>query len=784
MFVGLVSWVMADCESSVQGNNFLFGNKDQVNHEIIVDDISEGQQCDWSFIGNVANGGYISFIDESGNNTYTSSQCVNIIDQVTFNTEALINQMRLNPFYTAPSGILNYNGGQYFTIKIVYYHGSTSSLFGLVSEPVWYEYYITVFHAEKVEFIMQESCANVDYSYSSIVNTSSVPSTHQSISLQSSEGDNLDISTQLIQFTPTFTGYIVLEYSAVAHPGPSGNQGSGGAIVVYKEHQVSIGNLFDSHFTSVAHVPGPLLSSSPSTLMSSYIYTNGGQVEYAGSGVEQLGGQTYFNPSLASNGQNLVAVRSVSNGCLSPWRDTVFYITPTVVGFSKPVWDVGYTFSGDAGSVVTKNISGSVENVGVFHYGCSGETYNFKPNNHVSGLTLEYKIVFHDNLITTGNAAYGTDIQFTMPTSVNTNVQSSIYNFPALLLAGGMGGSLPYNLMMESIAGDLNSNGMLDAQDIVYSNNLGDELKIIGRYFNVMNEYSDWSTIIVGVAPKPFIEPNSLLCFDGDPVLSPVTNSLLYHDSIDYNSYRSVLWDVNMDGINDLDGSTDDVLYTLWNNTQKNYDMASIVVDSLLTRAYSPYLGDYIDFYKNGTGKVCYSNYDTVSVVRNPEVIYNIDTVGIVSLGDYVNSQVTGSWFNPVVDTIIWQWSDGSPEYSGGTNIHVMNDLGYYSLYSNVKDQYGCVSDTFMVSQWYVSGVLDVLEEEYEDVSVYPVPVENILTINTVSHFVSANIVNVNGTVVGRITDNVVDFSVYGSGIYMIEVETEKGLFIKKVIKL
>ena len=770
MFVLIANIVYSSCDS-YSGYNVVVGNKETISHEDIVMDMGAIIGCDWTWIGNPLNAGYGVFLDEGGNESWMSQQCLDIVSEPTFSTEELVNQMRLNPYYTAPGGMLNMNDGKYFIMKFLHFRGVSGGLF--TTTDVWYEYTVTVFHAENVEILVSSVCSGVPYYIWDLIDANSVDSNHNNIELISSEGDVYDGSSQEIILSSTFSGYISIEYSAEAAPN----------VFVYKEYQITIGNLFEAEFIDVANNPGPLLSSSPSSLMSSYVSSTGGQLEYSGSGIEEISGNYYFNPSLGSVGSNLVAVRTEANGCLSDWRDTIFYITNTVSNFSAPVWDVSYTFNGDNGASVNKRINGVEQYVGKFHFGCGGESYSFKPLNQVVDLDMEYKIIYHNNVIGTGVLIYGDDIDLTMPTNVNNNQVSSIYDLVSLLLVGaGGGGGFDYNLLLNYYNGDMNGDGVLNQSDLLSSNNLGDHYKIIGRYVNVLNEYSDWSTFVVGLVEKPKHTNESLLCFDGNPMLSPVTNTVIYHDSVDYDSYRSVVWDVNMDGVPDLNGGIDNVVYPLI-NIQKTQEIISLIVDSVKVRGFNVANNGYNLKYLNGVSKVCYSGYDTINVVRKPSVVYSIDTVGTLGIGEHVVSFVSGDWFNPIVDTINWQWSDGSPEYSGDINYHFLNEVGYYSLHNKVNDEYGCYSDTIFVNAWNVQGVLDIDNIEYDSFVLYPVPVVDVLKVKSIQNVERIVVYDLNGRVVGESSSSEINIEQISSGVYQVEVYVNNNVLKRKIVK-
>ncbi|WP_299888532.1 T9SS type A sorting domain-containing protein [uncultured Lacinutrix sp.] len=89
-----------------------------------------------------------------------------------------------------------------------------------------------------------------------------------------------------------------------------------------------------------------------------------------------------------------------------------------------------------------------------------------------------------------------------------------------------------------------------------------------------------------------------------------------------------------------------------------------------------------------------------------------------------------------------------------------------------------------------VTNNLSVEEFEYPNVSIYPNPVKEVFFVNTNSKVNTVLVYNINGQIVKEIKlldhaiENKVEVSDLAKGIYFVKLNTDKGEFIKKLIKL
>ncbi len=70
-------------------------------------------------------------------------------------------------------------------------------------------------------------------------------------------------------------------------------------------------------------------------------------------------------------------------------------------------------------------------------------------------------------------------------------------------------------------------------------------------------------------------------------------------------------------------------------------------------------------------------------------------------------------------------------------------------------------------------------------ITIFPNPVHDFLTLNSTDNFKSLSIINQNGQTISTFKGNVkkVDFSSFSNGVYLVDILTDKGKIIKKVIK-
>lgn len=611
-------------------------------------------------------------------------------------------------------------------------------------------------------------CSGTDLTFNDLV--WNIPSNHTGQYVTFGNGDSWN--GNVVQLTQSVNGlYSFTYYANVA------------GYLSRRPISTTVAELKEAYFVDVPQSSGTVTQQSPSSPMANYVFSNGGTLEYLGNGLIQNGNNWWFDPSTACTCSNYMQVRTNNNGCYSQWDDTVFIVTPIVQSFNAPMWKVESTFPGEYGSwAFTNNAGGSPLYVGKFHWGCSDKTYNFTASNFQPGLTLEYKVIWHNSIVQSGTTtnyfSYTTDLS----ENILINQETSVYPIDSIAINN----NTPFNLLTFPFGTgyDITGDGNYNSDDYIWSKWLGDVIEIKGRFVNAVNDVSDWTSFYVGIAPSPVVDKSNALCFSGDPVMSPVTETPLYVDGMDYDAYRSVLWDVDMDWIFELDGSVDNYLLPLATQ-QKAVTMRQAIVDSVLMYGYNVATDSFFNVWLDGTSTVCYSNIDTTYVVRLPEFTTNFSVVDTISIGTPIQHSVSGQWFNVNTDTIRWNWSDGSPEYYGNNVWHYYNDLGWYTLNLEIEDSYGCVSDSIFYDYWFVPGVLN-LDEVFEEIelTLYPVPVVNKLTIETELGVESVEVFNMMGELVAETNEKVLLMDGLPDGTYVVKVITDKGVIDRKIVKL
>lgn len=542
--------------------------------------------------------------------------------------------------------------------------------------------------------------------------------------------------------------------------------------------KATINPLKEAYFVSTVQTNGLVTSLTPSSLMSSYVFTNGGTLNWFGSGLIMNGNIGWFDPSSANIGNNLMSVRTKNGECYSDWHDTIFYVTPIVNTINQPQISMSSAFgAGENGIWYAQNITAPVL-AGKFHFACSDKNYVFGLSAAPQvGITYEWKAVFQNYVYHT---SVGNTFSLTMPTrdQVQRNVQSSPFTIQQVLSAGGM-----YNAGVSYGTGyDVTGDGAYNSSDALNTFYMGDLIKIMVRGVNALGTTSDWSSVLIGLSQTPIIENNSVLCYEGNPILNSVSEYEVYLDSIDEYSVRSTIWDVNNDGVFEYDGSVDNILQFMTTN-QKSDLMISQVIDSVKFYGYNVATNDWFDYYYPGASTVCYSNIDTVRLVRNPSFNTSFSEQGVVAISTPVLGVVSGIWLD-TTDVVSWNWSDGSMTYSGDSCWHYLNDLGIYTLNVTIIDTFGCQVDSVYTNYWNVPGVLNIDEVESIDVSLYPVPCIDVLNIETDKKVDGVIIYDLNGKEMIKSEKLKIDIASLPSGIYLVEIKLEEGVLVKKINKL
>jgi hypothetical protein len=167
----------------------------------------------------------------------------------------------------------------------------------------------------------------------------------------------------------------------------------------------------------------------------------------------------------------------------------------------------------------------------------------------------------------------------------------------------------------------------------------------------------------------------------------------------------------------------------------------------------------------------------------------------------YVTSYATG--IPPL--KYLWSWGDGTHD-SIAYPSHIYSTAGYYTICLSITDSGGCTS-TYCDSSAYLSKstnsiitvevvpniITGINEQNFSNlIKIYPNPAANTITIESPPAVIE--ITNIQGQLIktlppcgeaGATTGNKtnIDVSALPSGVYVVEVRTEKGVAVSKFIK-
>ena len=197
------------------------------------------------------------------------------------------------------------------------------------------------------------------------------------------------------------------------------------------------------------------------------------------------------------------------------------------------------------------------------------------------------------------------------------------------------------------------------------------------------------------------------------------------------------------------------------------------------------------------------SHYGDIDV--NPALDYSGDVSG--SMGrielyykcippnaeNIVAEQVSSSAFNftlfnkQFVDSVQWDFGDGTPRASGATTAHTYTSSGSYVVQAILKNN--CDSTILLKAVTCFTTEIDKNELNNESVLLYPNPATNILTIKT------ENALTLKGIIIYNIlgqklyegsnqNQNQYDINIayLSSGIYSVYIQTDKSLMIRKLL--
>ena len=152
-------------------------------------------------------------------------------------------------------------------------------------------------------------------------------------------------------------------------------------------------------------------------------------------------------------------------------------------------------------------------------------------------------------------------------------------------------------------------------------------------------------------------------------------------------------------------------------------------------------------------------------------------------------------WFNIVINVDLtagiasgtWEiFINGNEVIPSGTPFKDINNqvpfsfggLGFFSI-STFNELY---VDDFLYQEGFILNTNDVYEIEF---SIYPNPSDNVISIVSESNIEQVNIYSLQGILIKNVSEiNDIDVSHLSSGLYFIEVLSEKGKSVQKLIKI
>jgi len=253
-------------------------------------------------------------------------------------------------------------------------------------------------------------------------------------------------------------------------------------------------------------------------------------------------------------------------------------------------------------------------------------------------------------------------------------------------------------------------------------------------------------------------------------------NELIYCNRICNNTFTDFLYYYNTNNL--------DISNNYWCTTD-SLSTSAVIYDGYDSSAYG-----LVHFMPIDTLQ-CYS-YSACSVTINiyPDTLPNHYFVAYMSTGVL-----------PL--RFLWNWGDGTFDTIPFPS-HIYNTVGTYNICLTITDSTGCISSycststnlTIYVNVVPVGTAINEIDSENFTFNLFPNPATNNLTIETPLQSV-IEISNIQGQIIKTLTASgtksnidhvgwssyVVDVSTFPSGVFIVEVKTEKGVAVKKFVK-
>lgn len=177
------------------------------------------------------------------------------------------------------------------------------------------------------------------------------------------------------------------------------------------------------------------------------------------------------------------------------------------------------------------------------------------------------------------------------------------------------------------------------------------------------------------------------------------------------------------------------------------------------------------------------SPQNTSGVKKGTLVVTNSTATQLISTGKYITHKTAGTSFPS--GTASWSFDWIAPEAGSG-------DVTFYGAF-NISNSNSSTSgdiiklSTLTVQEDLATGVNELYAGDI--ITVYPNPVVDKLFIRSLSGraYYKLSIINIEGKIVKEeknlVFDQPVDLTVLSKGYYIVKIETERGITIKKIIK-
>lgn len=611
---------------------------------------------------------------------------------------------------------------------------------------------LTIYHCGGVTLDNQIFCSGKAYLFEDLVN---YPAAHYDRSVNFSTGDQF--SNLVVTLQQPINNTVGVTYNA-----------SISGYIVRRYWSKSIFEVPHPDFTSI---PENITVNSPDQVLGLYSFWDIGTIpEFNGNGVYNQGGTWYFSPNLAGINTHVIALRANNQGCISNWVDTIFYVTPIASVASAPSVNLPFTFgAGETGCVVervfpgmwvgvfpnTTYLPGGTSTLGNYHIVCSGKDYTLSVLNPNVNLQYEWKSIYNGSLV---NEGFGTTKLFSMPTTNEIDLN---------IIQGGNSAVFP--------SSDIPFYLSMGSRKTVHT---GDLFSVYVRSINVNSDTSSWRKVYLGVSPTPEINTEFSMCYDNDPDLYVGSLTPLYDNNLSFSGVRTSRWDIDGDNTWEIYGDT--VSY-LMSNTNKVNNFKAQLFDTTKFWAWNASTG-YQEFTYAPADQVCYSEILWVPVVRNPQPIVTWNEAGTIVIGSSIYGSVSGVYFNPLTDSLIWNFTDGSGTYSGEDIWHYLNDLGSIGCDFRVIDTFGCSTTLAFPNWWFVPGTLGD-DELSLDGTVYPNPASESVNLSCwkADHVV---VYGISGIVIEEfdVINDVVDCSNWGENTVVL-YNANRNKYVKLILR-